>query len=74
MRVHLFCCRMSEDKAKRYEKTKHLGEGQFANVYQAVDTKTGEFVAIKKACLIGVDEITKIPLKNRPKKPLTCDF
>jgi len=32
----------------RYEKVKHLGEGQFANVYMAKDTETGELVAIKK--------------------------
>ncbi|CAD6186329.1 unnamed protein product [Caenorhabditis auriculariae] len=34
--------------SKRYETIKHLGEGQFANVYKAKDLKTGEFVAIKK--------------------------
>ncbi|KAL3990947.1 Cyclin-dependent kinase 7 [Acanthocheilonema viteae] len=40
---------MSKDAAKnRYEKIKHLGEGQFANVYKAKDTETNEFVAIKK--------------------------
>uniref|UniRef100_A0A1I7WDU7 Cyclin-dependent kinase 7 n=1 Tax=Heterorhabditis bacteriophora TaxID=37862 RepID=A0A1I7WDU7_HETBA len=39
---------MSREKAKRYEKIKHLGEGQFANVYKAKDLDTGEFVAIKK--------------------------
>ncbi|KAM3727707.1 Cyclin-dependent kinase [Dirofilaria immitis] len=40
---------MSKDVAKnRYEKIKHLGEGQFANVYKAKDTETNEFVAIKK--------------------------
>ncbi|EFO27870.1 CMGC/CDK/CDK7 protein kinase [Loa loa] len=40
---------MSKDAAKnRYEKIKHLGEGQFANVYKARDTETNEFVAIKK--------------------------
>lgn len=40
---------MAEDKiSKRYEKVKHLGEGQFANVYKAKDTETGEIVAIKK--------------------------
>lgn len=33
---------------KRYEVIKHLGEGQFANVYKAKDTETNEFVAIKK--------------------------
>ncbi|VDN06519.1 unnamed protein product [Thelazia callipaeda] len=32
----------------RYEIIKHLGEGQFANVYKARDTETNEFVAIKK--------------------------
>ncbi|MFH4977475.1 hypothetical protein AB6A40_004184 [Gnathostoma spinigerum] len=32
----------------RYEKIKHLGEGQFANVYKAKDLETNEFVAIKK--------------------------
>uniref|UniRef100_A0A915PI43 Cyclin-dependent kinase 7 n=1 Tax=Setaria digitata TaxID=48799 RepID=A0A915PI43_9BILA len=40
---------MSKGAAKnRYEKIKHLGEGQFANVYKAKDTETNEFVAIKK--------------------------
>uniref|UniRef100_A0A0R3RTQ1 Cyclin-dependent kinase 7 n=1 Tax=Elaeophora elaphi TaxID=1147741 RepID=A0A0R3RTQ1_9BILA len=40
---------MSKDAGKnRYEKIKHLGEGQFANVYKAKDTETNEFVAIKK--------------------------
>nr|CDQ05163.1 Bm9415, isoform a [Brugia malayi] len=40
---------ISKDTAKnRYEKIKHLGEGQFANVYKAKDTETNEFVAIKK--------------------------
>ncbi|KAI6192837.1 Cell division protein kinase 7 [Aphelenchoides fujianensis] len=32
----------------RYETIKHLGEGQFANVFQAKDLMTGEVVAIKK--------------------------
>uniref|UniRef100_A0A914VIF1 Cyclin-dependent kinase 7 n=1 Tax=Plectus sambesii TaxID=2011161 RepID=A0A914VIF1_9BILA len=37
------------DKSKgRYEKIKHLGEGQFANVYKAKDTLKNEIVAIKK--------------------------
>ncbi|CAJ0931946.1 unnamed protein product, partial [Mesorhabditis belari] len=40
---------MVETKStKRYEKIKHLGEGQFANVYKAKDNVTGEVVAIKK--------------------------
>lgn len=33
---------------RRYEKIKHLGEGQFANVYKAKDLQSGEIVAIKK--------------------------
>uniref|UniRef100_A0A915DQT4 Cyclin-dependent kinase 7 n=1 Tax=Ditylenchus dipsaci TaxID=166011 RepID=A0A915DQT4_9BILA len=37
-----------ERKRNRYEKIRHLGEGQFANVYQAKDTETGAIVAIKK--------------------------
>ncbi|TKR79869.1 hypothetical protein L596_014026 [Steinernema carpocapsae] len=32
----------------RYDIVKHLGEGQFANVYKAKDMETGIFVAIKK--------------------------
>lgn len=36
------------ERAKRYEKIKHLGEGQFANVYKAKDLETGDYVAIKK--------------------------
>lgn len=36
------------EKSKRYEKIKHLGEGQFANVYKAKDLETGDHVAIKK--------------------------
>lgn len=40
---------MSKTRTKsRYEKIKHLGEGQFANVYKAKDLETNEFVAIKK--------------------------
>ncbi|KAL3093117.1 hypothetical protein niasHT_022567 [Heterodera trifolii] len=35
-------------KNRRYEKIKHLGEGQFANVYQAKDIETGTIVAVKK--------------------------
>ncbi|RWS14620.1 hypothetical protein B4U79_09733, partial [Dinothrombium tinctorium] len=38
-----------EDKRqKRYEKLDFLGEGQFATVYKARDTKTGNIVAVKK--------------------------
>ncbi|KAH7710353.1 cyclin-dependent kinase 7 [Aphelenchoides avenae] len=38
-----------KSKAKpKYEKIKHLGEGQFANVYKAKNLETGEIVAIKK--------------------------
>ncbi|KAI6211279.1 Cell division protein kinase 7 [Aphelenchoides besseyi] len=33
----------------RYETIKHLGEGQFANVFMAKDLMTGDVVAIKKA-------------------------
>ncbi|KAI6190765.1 Cell division protein kinase 7 [Aphelenchoides bicaudatus] len=36
-----------EGKA-RYETVKHLGEGQFANVYMAKDLVSGDIVAIKK--------------------------
>jgi cyclin-dependent kinase 7 len=36
-----------EGKA-RYETIKHLGEGQFANVFMAKDLVTGDIVAIKK--------------------------
>jgi serine/threonine protein kinase len=36
-----------EGKA-RYETVKHLGEGQFANVFMAKDLVTGDVVAIKK--------------------------
>ncbi|EYC01010.1 hypothetical protein Y032_0111g247 [Ancylostoma ceylanicum] len=39
---------MSREATKRYETIKHLGEGQFANVYKAKDKETGDFVAIKK--------------------------
>lgn len=38
-------------REKRYEKIKHLGEGQFANVYKAKDTESGDIVAIKKVRL-----------------------
>ena len=38
-----------EGKA-RYETIKHLGEGQFANVFMAKDLVTGDIVAIKKVC------------------------
>ncbi|CAD5235055.1 unnamed protein product [Bursaphelenchus xylophilus] len=40
----------------RYESVKHLGEGQFANVYLAKDLETGEYVAIKKIKLGGREE------------------
>ncbi|CAJ0586750.1 unnamed protein product, partial [Mesorhabditis spiculigera] len=39
---------MNDPVGKRYEKLKHLGEGQFANVYKAKDNTSGEIVAIKK--------------------------
>ncbi|KAI1730481.1 protein kinase domain-containing protein [Ditylenchus destructor] len=39
---------MQKSRRNRYEKIKHLGEGQFANVYQAKDLETGTIVAIKK--------------------------
>ncbi|KJH43816.1 kinase domain protein [Dictyocaulus viviparus] len=39
---------MSREATKRYETIKHLGEGQFANVYKAKDKESGDFVAIKK--------------------------
>jgi len=32
----------------RYQKIRYLGEGQFANVYQARDVDKGTLVAIKK--------------------------
>ncbi|XP_054160443.1 cyclin-dependent kinase 7-like [Oppia nitens] len=35
-------------KQKRYEKIEFLGEGQFATVYKAKDTETGDIVAVKK--------------------------
>ncbi|CAB3410832.1 unnamed protein product [Caenorhabditis bovis] len=42
--------------SKRYETIKHLGEGQFANVYLAKDFETGEVVAIKKIKLGSREE------------------
>ena len=41
---------MSADKLLRYEKIAFLGEGQFATVYKAKDTKSadGRIVAVKK--------------------------
>ncbi|ESP05165.1 hypothetical protein LOTGIDRAFT_208106 [Lottia gigantea] len=39
---------MTEDRVKRYEKIDFLGEGQFATVYKARDTKTDQIVAVKK--------------------------
>ncbi|XP_067666323.1 cyclin-dependent kinase 7-like [Haliotis asinina] len=39
---------MSDDRIKRYEKIDFLGEGQFATVYKARDTKSGDIVAVKK--------------------------
>ncbi|CAD5228907.1 unnamed protein product [Bursaphelenchus okinawaensis] len=41
----------------RYESLKHLGEGQFANVYLAKDLETDDFVAIKKIKLGGREEV-----------------
>uniref|UniRef100_A0A0K0FKX0 Cyclin-dependent kinase 7 n=1 Tax=Strongyloides venezuelensis TaxID=75913 RepID=A0A0K0FKX0_STRVS len=41
----------------RYEKVKHLGEGQFANVYLAKDTITNDLVAIKKIKLGSITEV-----------------
>ncbi|XP_072399481.1 cyclin-dependent kinase 7 [Diabrotica undecimpunctata] len=37
-----------ENKLKKYEKIKFLGEGQFATVYQARDVDTDNIVAVKK--------------------------
>ncbi|PSN42333.1 Cyclin-dependent kinase 7 [Blattella germanica] len=37
-----------EDKLKRYEKIEFLGEGQFATVYKARDSKNDNIVAVKK--------------------------
>lgn len=42
----------TNQKRVRYEKIKHLGEGQFANVYQAKDVDTGDIVAIKKVYIV----------------------
>eukprot|EP00058_Branchiostoma_floridae_P020885 XP_002606375.1 hypothetical protein BRAFLDRAFT_118518 [Branchiostoma floridae] len=39
---------MAADRSKRYQKIDFLGEGQFATVYKAKDTKTGQIVAVKK--------------------------
>lgn len=39
---------MAEDGKQRYEKIAFLGEGQFATVYKARDTKTDTIVAVKK--------------------------
>ncbi|KAK7115796.1 cyclin-dependent kinase 7-like [Littorina saxatilis] len=39
---------MAEDSNRRYEKIEFLGEGQFATVYKARDTKTDAVVAVKK--------------------------
>ena len=41
---------MSADKLLQYEKIAFLGEGQFATVYKAKDTKSvdGRIVAVKK--------------------------
>ncbi|KAL8622789.1 Cyclin-Dependent Kinase 7 [Nucella lapillus] len=39
---------MSTDSSKRYEKIEFLGEGQFAVVFKARDTKTNNVVAVKK--------------------------
>lgn len=35
-------------KGQKYEKIEFLGEGQFATVYKAKDTETGNIVAVKK--------------------------
>jgi cyclin-dependent kinase 7 len=48
---------MPQQNNKRYEKIKHLGEGQFAHVYQARDTITGDIVAIKKIKLASRKEM-----------------
>jgi|UniRef100_A0AC35FR76 cyclin-dependent kinase 7 len=48
---------MPPQNNKRYEKIKHLGEGQFAHVYQARDTITGDIVAIKKIKLASRKEM-----------------
>uniref|UniRef100_A0A1I7TF49 Cyclin-dependent kinase 7 n=1 Tax=Caenorhabditis tropicalis TaxID=1561998 RepID=A0A1I7TF49_9PELO len=42
--------------SKRYETIRHLGEGQFANVYMAKDLESGEVVAIKKIKLGSREE------------------
>ncbi|VDN56836.1 unnamed protein product [Dracunculus medinensis] len=46
----------SNREKNRYEKIKHLGEGQFANVYKAKDVETNEFVAIKKIKILSRHE------------------
>uniref|UniRef100_A0A8R1HU26 Cyclin-dependent kinase 7 n=1 Tax=Caenorhabditis japonica TaxID=281687 RepID=A0A8R1HU26_CAEJA len=42
--------------SKRYETIRHLGEGQFANVYMAKDLESGDVVAIKKIKLGSREE------------------
>ncbi|CCD69307.1 Cyclin-dependent kinase 7 [Caenorhabditis elegans] len=42
--------------SRRYDTIKHLGEGQFANVYLAQDLESGECVAIKKIKLGSREE------------------
>ncbi|XP_035667642.1 cyclin-dependent kinase 7-like [Branchiostoma floridae] len=51
MMGHILCSgkiKMAADRSKRYQKIDFLGEGQFATVYKAKDTKTGQIVAVKK--------------------------
>jgi len=39
---------MSKILVGKYEKVKKVGQGTFGNVYKCRDTRSGEFVAIKK--------------------------
>lgn len=50
--------------SRRYDTIKHLGEGQFANVYLAQDLESGECVAIKKVFI----HFSAEKMKKKPRK------
>jgi serine/threonine protein kinase len=47
---------MSKDLEYHYKKLEKLGEGTFSNVYKGLDTRSGEFVALKQIKIRKADD------------------